>query len=98
MKQENYDPHKMYDDVTKNNLMYYFIGARRLQQQIEREFGYLPKQEPEEEHPKKEPRWFVVHDDAYDTYVSEHHTKKEALQDMKGCSYCYLIKGKIVKK
>ena len=85
------------EEITENNAMYYFMGARRLQQQIEREFGYVPKQDPEEEKPKKEPRWFVVHDDAYDCYVSEHHTKKEALKDMKWCCNCYLIKGKIVK-
>ena len=74
---------------------YYFMNARRLQQQIEREFGYKPHPEPEP--PKKEPRWFVVHD-GYDTYVAEHHTKKEALADMKdSLSHCWLIKGKIVK-
>ena len=90
---EDEELHKPYLDVQP--LIYYFMGARRLQQQIEREFGYVPKQEPEP--PKKEPRWFVVHDDAYDCYVEEFHTKKEALKDMKGCSDCYLIKGKIVK-
>lgn len=58
----------------------------------------LPPHPPEDQKPKKEPRWFVVHDDAYDCYVSEHHTKKEALADMKGSlSCCWLIKGKIVK-
>ena len=57
-----------------------------------------PKDNYDPEPPKKESRWFVVHDDAYDTYVTEHHTKKEALKEMKGClSSCWLIKGKIVK-
>lgn len=63
------------------------------------QFQPVHPQMPEPEPPKKEPRWFVVHDDAYDTYVSEHHTKKEALKDMKGSlSSCWLIKGKIVEK
>ena len=72
------------------------MNMRRAQQIIEEEFGYTPK--PSEPEPtKKEPRWFVVHD-GYDSYVSEFHTKKEALADMKdSLSYCWLIKGKIVK-
>ena len=84
--------HKPYLDVSP----FYFINMRRVQQMIEKEFGYTPKQ-AEPDPPKKEPRWFVVHD-GYDTYVSEFHTKKEALNDMKdSMSCCWLIKGKIVK-
>ena len=94
---EEQDPYKPLDDVTKNNLMYYFIDRAKLQKKIEDYFGYVPKPvEPEK--PKKEPRWCVVHD-GYDCYVSEFHTKKEALADMKDSpSCCWLIKGKIVKK
>lgn len=95
-KECTYDPYKQYDDVTKNNLMYYFMDIARLQKQIEKEFGYIPKQEPIPE--KKESKWFVVHDDAYDCYVEGYHTKEEALHDMKASlSHCYLIKGKVVK-
>ena len=84
--------HKPYLDVSP----FYFMNMRRVQQMIEKEFGYTPKP-AEPEPPKKEPRWFVVHD-GYDSYVSEFHTKKEALADMKGSlSCCWLIKGKIVK-
>lgn len=96
-EENTYDPYKQYDDVTKNNLMYYFMDRARIQKKIEEEFGYVSEPMPMPKLEKKEPRWFVVHDDAYDTYVSEHHTKKEALKDMKWCSDCYLIKGKIVK-
>lgn len=85
--------HKPYLDVSP----FYFMNMRRVQQMIEKEFGYTPKPE-EPEPPKKEPRWFVVHD-GYDTYVSEFHTKKEALADMKdSLSCCWLIKGKILEK
>jgi hypothetical protein len=84
--------HKPYLDVSP----FYFINRMRVQKMIEREFGYTPKPE-EPEPPKKDPRWFVVHD-GYDSYVSEFHTKKEALEEMKGgLSHCFLIKGKIVK-
>jgi len=88
----------MTDEITNNALMYFFMDSSRIQKQIEREFGYVSEPMPIPKLEKKEPRWFVVHDDAYDTYVSEHHTKKEALADMKNSlSCCYLIKGKIVK-
>ena len=84
--------HKPYLDVAP----FYFMSMRRAQQIIEKEFGYTLKP-AEPEPPKKEPRWFVVHD-GYDSYVSEFHTKKEALADMKdSLAHCWLIKGKIVK-
>ena len=90
---EDEELYKPYFDVSP----FYFMNMRRVQQIIEKEFGYTPKP-AEPEPPKKEPRWFVVHD-GYDCYVSEFHTKKEALADMKdSMSYCWLINGKIVEK
>lgn len=84
------------EEITENNALYYFMEHARIQKQIEREFGYVSEPMPMPKLEKKEPRWFVVHDE-YDCYVEEFHTKKEALKDMKGCCNCYLIKGKIVK-
>ena len=89
---------KMPDDL--NDKVHNFDDSifMRSYASIWNQFQPVYPQRPEPEPPKKEPRWFVVHEGEYDTYVSEHHTKKEALEEMKNSLwYCYLIKGKIVK-
>ena len=96
---EDEELNKPYFDVKP---FYYFMDRARLQKQIERYFGYVPKPEPVEEKPYKEPKWFVVVEGSYDgDQVLPFHTKKEALEELKSYKKigesCYLIKGKIVK-
>lgn len=85
--------HKPYLDVPPIGHLWFCKDYK----EIWKEFNPVGERQPVIIKHRKDPKWFVVHEDIEGDYVMSFPTKKEALEDMHGCTNCYLIKGAVVK-